>query len=102
MKAAAAAALVLLLSPGAPAQAPPQDQTPKTTFKSSVDLVPVDVNVVDKDGRPLADLAAADFSLTVDGKPRRIASSEFIAVTRVEQPAPPAGHPSPNPAAPRG
>src|SRR5262245_21926591 len=60
----------------APAAQPPQ------TFKSSVDLVPVDVNVVDRDGRPIADLTAQDFSLKVDGKPRRIASAQFVAVTR--------------------
>lgn len=59
-----------------------QDQPPKATFKSSVDLVPVDVNVVDRTGRPVADLTAADFSLTVDGQPRKIASAEFISVSR--------------------
>ena len=52
------------------------------TFKSSVDLVPVDVNVIDRNGKPIADLTAQDFSLKVDGKPRRIASAQFIAVTR--------------------
>ena len=92
MKAYAVAALVLLFTPGAsaqpPAQQPAQEPQPKATFKSSVDLVPVDVNVVDKDGRPVANLAATDFSLTVDGKPRKVASANFIAVSRVEQPAP--------------
>ncbi len=61
--------------PAAPAQ-PPQ------TFRSSVDLVPVDVNVIDGSGRPVADLTAQDFSLKVDGKPRRIVDAHFIAVTR--------------------
>ena len=59
----------------------PAGQAPQT-FKSSVDLVPVDVNVIDRDGRPIADLTAQEFSLKVDGKPRRIASAQFIAVTR--------------------
>src|SRR4051812_40561320 len=58
-----------------PAQAP-------QTFKSSVDLVPVDVNVVDRNGRPMSDLTAQDFSLKVDGKARRVASAQFIAVAR--------------------
>ena len=88
MKAFAAAALVLLLNPGAPAQATPQDQTPKTTFKSSVDLVPVDINVIDRNGRPVADLTAADFALKVDGRPRKIRSAQFIAVTRDVERAP--------------
>lgn len=68
----------------APAQATP----PPQTFKSSVDLVPVDVNVIDRNGRPIADLAANDFSLKVDGKARRIASAQFIAVTRNAEQAP--------------
>lgn len=57
-------------------------QTPTTTFRSSVDLVPVDVSVVDKTGRPVRDLTAGDFILNVDGKPRRIVSAEFISATR--------------------
>ena len=57
-------------------------EQPKPTFKSAVDLVPVDVSVIDKNGRPVPDLEAGDFTLTVDGKPRRIASAQFIAVDR--------------------
>src|SRR5258705_5891246 len=64
-------------------------QAPRTTFKSTVDLVPVDVNVVDKTGRPVSDLAAGDFTLTVDGKPRRIVSAQFISVQRAIETAPP-------------
>src|SRR6185503_7696160 len=62
-------------------------QAPQT-FRSSVDLVPVDVNVIDRSGRPIADLKAQDFSLTVDGKARRIASAQFIGVTRGVERAP--------------
>jgi VWFA-related protein len=72
-------------------QQPPVQQQPPTppTFKSSVDIVPVDVSVVDKSGRPVSDLEAADFTLTVDGKPRRLASAEFISVARhAEEEAP--------------
>ena len=66
-----------------------QDQPPpKPTFKSAVDLVPVDVNVIDKSGRPVPDLAAGDFTLTVDGKPRRIVSAQFISVDRAVDSAP--------------
>ena len=42
----------------------------------------MDVNVLDKNGRPVEDLKTDDFTLTVDGKSRRIASAEFISVTR--------------------
>ncbi len=81
---ALAAALALVATTAVWAQnapAPGPAQQPQT-FKSSVDLVPVDVNVVDHNGRPIADLTAQDFSLKVDGKPRKIASAQFIAVTR--------------------
>ena len=75
---------------------PAQSQQPKT-FTSSVDLVPVDVNVVDRTGRPIADLTAQDFALKVDGKPRRIATAQFIAVTRDADRAPIAADYSSNP-----
>jgi len=63
MKALAAAAGLVLLALSR-AQDP---QQPRTTFKSTVDLVPVDVSVIDKNGRPVADLAPDDFTLAVDG-----------------------------------
>lgn len=74
-----------------PPQPPPAQTQPaqtQPTFKSSVDLVPVDVNVVDRTGRPIADLTATDFALKVDGRPRKIRSAQFIAVTRDVERAP--------------
>ncbi len=67
---------------------PSQPTQPSRTFRSSVDLVPVDVNVIDRSGRPIADLTAQDFSLKVDGKARRIASAQFIGVTRAVERTP--------------
>ncbi len=90
---AAALSLVATVSAAAQTATPAQEPQPKPTFKSSVDLVPVDVNVLDRTGRPVADLTAQDFSLKVDGKLRRIATAQFIAVTRnVEQSAPAADY----------
>ena len=87
--AAALSLTTCVVSVAAQTATPAQPQT----FKSSVDLVPVDVNVLDRSGRPVADLTAQDFSLKVDGKSRRIATAQFIAVTRnVEQSAPPADY----------
>jgi len=60
-------------------------------FKSSVDVVQVDVSAVDGSGRPVRDLKAADFELRVDGRARPIASAQFVAVpSAAEAPPPPA------------
>lgn len=70
----------LLLVPVVLAAAPPQ----QTTFRSSVDLVAVDVSIVDKDGRPVDDLKLDEFTLKVDGKPRKLSTAEFINLRRAD------------------
>jgi VWFA-related protein len=75
-----------------PSVATQQTQVPRPAFTSSVDLVSVDVNVIDRNGRPVRDLAASDFTLTVDGRERKIASAQFVSVTA------PADSPQPPPA----
>jgi VWFA-related protein len=49
------------------------------TFRTGVDVVVVDVNVVDDQGRPVEGLQASDFSVRVDGKPRRLVSVNFVS-----------------------
>jgi VWFA-related protein len=61
-------------------------------FRSSVDLVQVDVIAVDGEGRPIRDLAAEDFELRVDGRPRQIVAVQFVSVT--EQPDAAPDHPA--------
>ena len=85
-----AAVLACWLVPDAAAQQP--GQLPRPAFSSSVDIVSVDVNVIDRNGRPVRDLEAADFTLSVDGRPRKLASAQFISVTA------PATAPEPVPA----
>ena len=64
-------------------QGPPPPPTPqKPVFTSAVDVVSVDVTVVDKYGKPVEDLGRNDFTLTVDGQPRKIASAQFVAMRR--------------------
>lgn len=64
-------------------------QTPQLPpFRSSIDLVQVDVSAIDGDGRPIRDLTPEDFELRVDGKPRPIVSAQFITIpSNVEMPA---------------
>jgi VWFA-related protein len=65
-----------------------QQSQPAERFKSSIDLVQVDVSAVDANGRPIRDLGAEDFELKVDGRPRRIVSAQFVTVpSAIEMPA---------------
>jgi VWFA-related protein len=57
------------------------------TFPSAIELVRIDVVVLDRDGRPVTGLTAADFEVTEGGKPHEIASFEPVIV-RVPPPAP--------------
>ena len=52
-----------------------QQQPP--VFKSRVNVVPVDVRVVDRDGKPITGLTAADFTVTEDGAPQKIVHFSF-------------------------
>ena len=55
-----------------------QQAPPQTTFKSGVDLILIEATVLDKDGRPIADLQARDFSIKLGGKTRTVAAAEYI------------------------
>ena len=50
----------------------------QATFRTSVDLVAVDVQVVDRDGIPVSTLGRGDFEVTIDGRKRRIVSATFL------------------------
>jgi len=51
---------------------PSAQQTPQPTFRTGVTIVPVDVRVLDRDGRPVTDLKQADFTVLEDGAPQEI------------------------------
>jgi VWFA-related protein len=60
-------------------QPAPRQQLPKPVFETKTELVLVDVNVVDRDAKPVPTLTQADFQLEVNGQPRPIASVQFIS-----------------------
>jgi VWFA-related protein len=53
----------------------------KPVFKSGVELVRVDVQVVDNHGFPIADLKADAFDVAIDGKKRQVVSAEMFRYT---------------------
>src|SRR5205807_1063156 len=51
---------------------------PTPVFRSTVDLVAVDVQVVSRDGDPVGGLGIDDFDVEFNGHQRRIVSVDFI------------------------
>src|SRR5687767_9085940 len=76
----AGGAVMMVALGGATLWARQSPQLPPT-FKTSVELVAVDVGVVDRQGVPLRGLAAQDFTVTVAGQPRRVVSAEYVDST---------------------
>ena len=56
-----------------------QPQPPRPSFETKAELVLVDVNVVDRDSKPVATLTPDDFIIEVNGQPRSIASIQYIS-----------------------
>lgn len=69
--------------------APPQQpQQPPVTFRAEINYVEVDARVLDRDGKFIPGLQAADFQVFEDGKPQKITAFSMvnIPVERVERP----------------
>ena len=77
--------VLLLVAANAFAQQAPA--TPR--FRAGAEVIAIDVTVVDRNGNPVADLAAEDFLVTVEGKPRSIQSAQFLRSDRTPQVARP-------------
>jgi VWFA-related protein len=53
-------------------------QQPPPVFRSRVELIAVDVQVMDNDGNPIGKLGPNAFDVSINGKRRRVVSAEFI------------------------
>lgn len=74
---------------GAPAAPPPQNPP---TFRSGVNVVPLDVRVLDRDGKPVTDLTQQDFTVLENGviQPLRHFSTHDLGPRQTEVGAKPA------------
>ena len=81
-----------------PRQTPPPAVTPAPQFASGIDLVEVDVSVTTKNGDPVTDLTAADFTIHEDGVEQAIQAIYLTSVDRaVLRPAAAAANNAPLP-----
>ncbi len=71
---------------GPPAAQQASQQAPQPTFRTGVTIVPVDVRVLDRDGKPITDLKQSDFTVLEDGAAQDI--RYFSARGLVPMPAP--------------
>ena len=53
-------------------------------FRSSVERIVIDLQVVDREGRPIPQLTAADFEVKIGQGRRVVASAEFVRAARRE------------------
>ncbi|MEO7190877.1 MAG: VWA domain-containing protein [Vicinamibacterales bacterium] len=73
-----------LVVPVAPIQSAPQQRSP--SFRSSANLVRVDVIVRDKDGAIVRGLKMTDFAVTEDGKAQQLTSFDFEEIATDQLP----------------
>jgi VWFA-related protein len=66
--------------------APPPAQLPrgKATIRSTVSLVEIDVQVTDRDGKPIKGLKQEQFSVTEDGKAQKVSTFEYNDIEQIE------------------
>jgi VWFA-related protein len=53
-------------------------QKPPTTFRSGLDVIAVDVQVIDRNGVPVSGLGPDKFEVTINGRRRRVLSADLV------------------------
>jgi VWFA-related protein len=75
-------------TPVNPRQGPAAPPTPlprgKGTIRSTVDLVEIDVQVTDRDGKPVKGLKQEQFSVTEDSKQQNVSTFEYNDIEKIE------------------
>jgi VWFA-related protein len=86
---AVAAAATLLVSPClvTVAESEQQGTAAQPAFRSGVDLLTLQASVLDRNGRPVVDLTAGDFAVTIEGKPRKVLFARFRGSEAANAPA---------------
>lgn len=62
-------------------------QQPTGSFRSRITMVPLDVRVLDRDGKPITDLRQEDFTVLEDGIPQAIRHFAIQSLTPEAAPA---------------
>ena len=75
--------------PATPSSQPASGEQ-KPEFRVGTERIVIDAAVVDKNGAPVTGLTAVDFTLTIDGTPRRVLSAELVAQSATDDPSTPA------------
>jgi VWFA-related protein len=76
-----AIAIVTTALPGGSFSAQDRQRQPVPVFRGRIALVPIDVRVVDRDGRPVTDLGKGDFEIAEDGVRQSISFCERQMLT---------------------
>lgn len=50
-------------------------------FRAGIDLLTIDVTAIDRDDRPVRDLQATDFTVMINGQPRKVVAARFYGAT---------------------
>jgi len=67
-----------------------QGQQPTPVFRGGVNLVTVDVTVLDRDGRPIVGLTAADFEVKLNGQVKPVKALDYLQAMATAPAAAPA------------
>src|SRR5947207_10830668 len=57
--------------------------TQQPVFRSAVDVIAVDVQVVDRDGNPIGEIGPDAFQVSINGQKRKVVSAQFVRPAQV-------------------